>query len=474
MRLIEEQRQYGDRGGQGLKRGVFGARNLRKKLKDVVCYRCEKKGHIARHCRSKDSGREFPKGEKEDTEQRKAGAASSKDDSVGTTHKVVRVATARVEKVVAAKASTSGTSEDDIIADSGASEHLVNDLQYFENIESTERITIELADGNTATTNRHGTVRVALYESPGDQERSAKILKLLKFYYLPQLDMNLMSCTRLDQSNITTSFAQESCILYDRNNGCSVLGCARKKAADGLFTAKLLLPETDGAVSLSAKGSRKKNGAELWHLRLEHIGISAVKHMFNVTEYNMKLNECPDTQNCTTCLIANQQKQAASGKLVNDGEQHTIHTDICGPLNYFTKGGARYFVTFIVASSRYCDVGLLRSRSDMPDTLFNFIAWLERNTSVTVKRIHSDNAKEYVSLDSSLLEKGIWHTYSSAYTPQSNGLAERLNRTLLNKVRAMLRTSGLSNELSGGALLHASSLYNVTASKSLGSKAESD
>ena len=58
-------------------------------------------------------------------------------------------------------------------------------------------------------------------------------------------------------------------------------------------------------------------------------------------------------------------------------------------------------------------------------------------------------------------------TFSSVYTPQSNGLAERMNRTLLNKTRAMLKCAGLSKSYWGEALLHATYIYNRTIANSL-------
>lgn len=38
---------------------------------------------------------------------------------------------------------------------------------------------------------------------------------------------------------------------------------------------------------------------------------------------------------------------------------------------------------------------------------------------------------------------GIKHERTNAYSPQMNGTAERLNRTLLNATRATLESSGL-------------------------------
>jgi transposase InsO family protein len=51
------------------------------------------------------------------------------------------------------------------------------------------------------------------------------------------------------------------------------------------------------------------------------------------------------------------------------------------------------------------------------------------------------------------VEHGIIHETTPPYSPQSNGFAERKNRTLTNLVNAMLETSGLSKEWWGEAIL---------------------
>ncbi|GBM33165.1 hypothetical protein AVEN_83675-1 [Araneus ventricosus] len=69
----------------------------------------------------------------------------------------------------------------------------------------------------------------------------------------------------------------------------------------------------------------------------------------------------------------------------------------------------------------------------------------------TVKRIRCDNAKEYVSgeLQKVARNAGVEIDPCPPYTPQLNGVAERMNRTLFDKARAMLYDSKLPKKLLG-------------------------
>jgi hypothetical protein len=55
-------------------------------------------------------------------------------------------------------------------------------------------------------------------------------------------------------------------------------------------------------------------------------------------------------------------------------------------------------------------------------------------------------------------------------TPESNGIAERLNRTLVERTCAMLIQSKLPKNLWGYMLLHANYIKNCTYSKALPNK----
>ena len=122
-----------------------------------------------------------------------------------------------------------------------------------------------------------------------------------------------------------------------------------------------------------------------------------------------------------------------------------IHTDICGPMEVPTPSGEKYFATFTDDYSHSVSVALLKRKSDVGQELQNYIQEMENQTGKTVKEVRSDNAPEYLTktLLSYYKQKGIIVNTTNPYTPEQNGIAERMNDTLGCMVRAQLQTSDM-------------------------------
>jgi transposase InsO family protein len=84
-------------------------------------------------------------------------------------------------------------------------------------------------------------------------------------------------------------------------------------------------------------------------------------------------------------------------------------------------------------------------KSQAANQLKHFIHFVERQYERPVKTLRTDRGREFLSNEFSswLDEKGITHDLSVPYTPQQNGVAERYNRTVTGKAKAMLLASGL-------------------------------
>ena len=89
-----------------------------------------------------------------------------------------------------------------------------------------------------------------------------------------------------------------------------------------------------------------------------------------------------------------------------------------------------------------------------------------------LKSIKTDKGGEYVSQDwmNYCGGKGIDKQTTHAYSPEQNGICERLNITLTEKMRCILIWSRLPKSYWDVALLHANWLRNITLTKSLAGK----
>src|SRR6266540_297886 len=132
-----------------------------------------------------------------------------------------------------------------------------------------------------------------------------------------------------------------------------------------------------------------------------------------------------------------------------------------------TKGGKRYFMTLIDDSTRFCYVYLLKSKDEAFHHFKVYKAEAENQLERKIKRVRSDRGGEYFSNEFNLFckEHGIIHERTPPYSPQSNGITERKNRTLTEMVNAMLETAGLSKEWWGEAILMACHVLNRVPTK---------
>ena len=131
-----------------------------------------------------------------------------------------------------------------------------------------------------------------------------------------------------------------------------------------------------------------------------------------------------------------------------------IHSDVCGKIGTRSLSGGEYFVTFVDDHTRYVWAYILKSKDEVFAHFQKWKAQVEKSTGREVKILRSDNGGEYTSkeFNSYLTTEGIKHEQTTPHTPQQNGVAERLNRTLIEGVRTMLADSKLPHQFWAEAL----------------------
>jgi transposase InsO family protein len=103
-------------------------------------------------------------------------------------------------------------------------------------------------------------------------------------------------------------------------------------------------------------------------------------------------------------------------------------------------------MTLIDDATKYCYVFLLKTKDEVLECFKTYKAEVENQLEKKIKRVRSNRGGEYFSNEFDLFcaENGIIHERTPPYSPQSNGVAERNNRTLMDLVNAMLGTSGMA------------------------------
>ena len=142
-----------------------------------------------------------------------------------------------------------------------------------------------------------------------------------------------------------------------------------------------------------------------------------------------------------------------------------INSDIKGPIYAESLQGNLYILTFIDDFSRFAFTFNIKTRDKIFECFEVFKEYVENTTSMKIKEIQTDNGREFMSrrFENLLLENSIRHVVSSPYTPEENGIAERFNRTLQEKIRVLLLDAKLNSNMWETASNCAVHLYNRSA-----------
>jgi len=129
---------------------------------------------------------------------------------------------------------------------------------------------------------------------------------------------------------------------------------------------------------------------------------------------------------------------------------------------------------FIDDFSRKVHVYTLKIKDEVLTYCKLFKNLVENQCQKKIKALRTDNGTEYVNGTFEIFfnEAGKIHQKSVSYTPEQNGLAERMNRTLTEKARCMLFDAKLENDLWAEAINTAAYIINRSPSRGLKDQTE--
>ena len=439
-RLMDEFQRRRERDGPASKpekamRSQMSTTKSKQGKESRTCHYCKQPGHLRRNCRKY--------------------LASQRDEA--TKKENVKAKSAHTE--AKSVAFTAGSGFSSWIIDSGASAHMTSDESFFSSLEKYEGGWITLADGDRTQIYGHGS---GVLYGVDDEENAVKI-EMSDVQFVPGLASSLISVSQLARKGLSVTFGEDDCKISNRNGDVVATG----KRSSGLYHLR------QGATSLAATvGQHSEHCRHQWHRRLGHRDWTAVERLVkDEMATGIKVSKCNLQIVCECCAEG---KSARSPfppveERKSDRVLDIIHTDLCGPMKETTPSGNRYVMHLIDDHSRFAVTYLLKSKSEAAGNIKDFVRWVENIFGRKPRVIRSDGGGEFDNseLRSFYKKEGIVPQYTTPYSPQSNGVAERKNRSITEMATCMLLDAGLEKRFWGEAVLTATYLQNRLPSRSV-------
>lgn len=244
------------------KKGKPQSNNSGSKL-TMICYNCNKPGHMARDCRS-------PKGVK-DAEANVAQIKPKKEktkEKKGKTKKVHMLSSMAASCADTIHNLHAGITNSDLqhhwILDSGVSCHMTGNANWVTNKKIIlPPVSVTLGDNTQLLGTHYGDVTLDLNGSKG-------VLK--NVLYIPKMCKNLLSAAESANQGLEVVFTGMSAIIQQDNKE---IGRTIQNQGLYILQAKTITQRTESANHAAST----KNEMDIWHSKLGHIGFSTIKNL---------------------------------------------------------------------------------------------------------------------------------------------------------------------------------------------------
>lgn len=340
--------------------------------------------------------------------------------------------------------------------DSGASAHVCKDRhEFITNHLSADFDHVVLGDNTHLSVKGEGQVRIPLSGN--------EWLTISGVLHVPTMSKNLLSVRQLTkQSEVILSFRDTICDILIKGKIK-----AQGKLGEDLYT---LVPGTNVQMHLTTL-IHKPN---LWHARLGHPNKQKMQLMSSGRFYRDEfMHDFDQLQFCKVCVRAKQTKTPypTGGGQRATGILQLLHAYLCGPVSVKSLGGGRYFLTIVDEYSRYAWVYVLKKKSEVFELFKDFQALVERQSGLKLHALRTDNGGEFDSVEFNeyCQRQGILRELTTPYSSAHNGVAERMNRTLQDITRSLIKQANLPMSYWGEAVAMAAYLHSRLPGKSVSS-----
>ena len=259
--------------------------------------------------------------------------------------------------------------------DTGATRHICSDKKMFSSYEAINDGE-QLFMGNSSTSKVEGKGKVIL------KMTSRKELTLNDVLPVLEIRKNLVSGSLLSKKGFMLIFESNKFVLTK-----SEIYVGKGYMSNVLFKMNVMTIVSDFN-NKNTSSAYMLESSIVWHGILRHVNFDTLRKLMNLEllpEFNIDANH-----KCEICVESKLTRASFHNIERSTEPLELIHSDTCDLKYVQTRGGKKYFVTFIDDRTRYCYVYLLKSKDEALEKFMHYKNEVENQLGRKIKAIRSD------------------------------------------------------------------------------------
>ena len=279
-----------------------------------------------------------------------------------------------------------------------------------------------------------------------------------------QLSISVGQLTKENQAKVEMD-DEKAVVSFGNNHGGQIV--ANKN--ENMYIINQMIEQNNKNHSIGnyvGKVSNARNDELLMHQRMGHIGMDSLKRLRNAVERLEGVEfESGNTNNiCTGCVLGKSHRHRFTKRSKEASPTQVLDmvvADLSEPIY------SKYLSLIIDVASGKVFLSILNNKSETVDHIIKWNTYAQTQTGRILKRFHSDGGGEYNSnkLKQYFEKQGTVMTKTTRDTPQHNGIAEKMNCTILEMARAMLHHGEMHPSYWMDAVMTAVYLINLSVPK---------
>lgn len=321
-----------------------------KKFK-VKCHKCGKFGHYRRNCWwNSDKAEKQEKAEKPNTQKETKGSKDTKSEKGLTASSVFELNAGKC-----------------IIADSGASVHLTDNIDWFSSLrEVVPPLTLNIANGKTLKATHVGDIRIE--KSIDGKKWEKRVWESV--YYCKDMDGESLFSTVFMEKTKSYGFYHANGIMRLLDGRKPVLG---GKRVENQYVPFIRVVSPPASVKVA-------RSIGLWHQRLGYVSDNVIRVMTQNELVNGLEVSLTKRDDCDACHFG---KQTVNVHPTREKREclpgQRFHSDVCH-IGVTSWNKCKYFLTLKDEASSYRRVYFMKSKEEVSEILKEFFSEAEKET----------------------------------------------------------------------------------------------